>query len=195
MIGNDIVDLEIANIQSDWQRKGFLHKIFTNQEQIMIERAKNPFQLVWLFWSMKESAYKCHAKKMQKRFFAPIKLQCELISESEGLVLINDERYFTNSRITRDYIFTEASNVRNTMVEQDFFNLNGKVYATSSFAVRHKLKKAISKSLKVSIDALSIKKNVLGIPKLYQNEKQLQVSFSMSHHGNYGAYSILKTEA
>jgi len=194
MIGNDIVDLEIANVQSDWQRKGFLDKIFTKNEQVMIEGSKNPFQLVWLLWSMKESAYKCHSQKGKTRFFAPKKLECELTSENEGLVLINNECYDTNSRISSNYILTAASNTHHAMVEQDFFKLKEITYAASSNAVHHKLKKAISKSMKVSIDALSIKKNALGIPKLYQNEKQLQVSFSMSHHGNYGAYSILKAK-
>ena len=35
-IGNDIVDLSLAKIQSNWQRKGFLEKQFTQKEQIEI---------------------------------------------------------------------------------------------------------------------------------------------------------------
>ena len=33
MIGNDIVDLDLARTQSNWQRKGFLDKIFTKKEK------------------------------------------------------------------------------------------------------------------------------------------------------------------
>ena len=33
MIGNDIVDLNLAERQSNWQRPGFLEKQFTIQEQ------------------------------------------------------------------------------------------------------------------------------------------------------------------
>ena len=33
MIGNDIVDLKLAKNQSNWQRKGFLEKQFTEEEQ------------------------------------------------------------------------------------------------------------------------------------------------------------------
>ena len=31
MIGNDIVDLSLAAIQSNWQRRGFLEKQFTKK--------------------------------------------------------------------------------------------------------------------------------------------------------------------
>ena len=33
MIGNDIVDLNLAKTQSNWQRKGFLERQFTKKEQ------------------------------------------------------------------------------------------------------------------------------------------------------------------
>ena len=33
MIGNDIVDLDLARKESNWKRKGFLDKIFSLQEQ------------------------------------------------------------------------------------------------------------------------------------------------------------------
>ena len=36
MIGNDIVDLALAQKESNWKRKGFLDKIFTLQEQLFI---------------------------------------------------------------------------------------------------------------------------------------------------------------
>ena len=32
MIGNDVVDLQLAKTQSNWQRKGFLEKQFTEFE-------------------------------------------------------------------------------------------------------------------------------------------------------------------
>ena len=41
MIGNDIVDLALAQKESNWKRKGFLNKIFTEKEQLLILNAKN----------------------------------------------------------------------------------------------------------------------------------------------------------
>ena len=40
MIGNDIVDLVQARFQSNWKRKGFVQKIFTQKEQELIFHPK-----------------------------------------------------------------------------------------------------------------------------------------------------------
>ena len=58
MIGNDIVDLVQARFQSNWKRKGFVQKIFTQKEQELIFSSKNPENMVWNLWTRKESAYK-----------------------------------------------------------------------------------------------------------------------------------------
>ncbi|MHA7057438.1 4'-phosphopantetheinyl transferase superfamily protein [Aquimarina sp. M1] len=62
MIGNDIIDLKLAAVQSNWQRKGWLNKVFTASEQQRIWYAKNPGQMVWKLWSMKEATYKAHQR-------------------------------------------------------------------------------------------------------------------------------------
>ena len=79
MIGNDIIDLSVAKLESNWQRIGFLEKQFTEKEQQLILTASNPFVLVWKFWSMKEAAYKVYAQENEMRFFAPKKFNCLLI--------------------------------------------------------------------------------------------------------------------
>ena len=70
MIGNDIVDLNCANKESNWQRSGFLEKLFTKEEQKWIQKAEHKTLAVWLLWSQKESAYKIVCKLEQRRFFA-----------------------------------------------------------------------------------------------------------------------------
>ena len=97
MIGNDIVDLHLAKTQSNWQRKGFLEKQFTQKEQCAILNAKNPFVTVWLFWSMKEAAYKCYTQKSNERFYAPQKFDCRLISETKGIVTFEGNHFYTTS--------------------------------------------------------------------------------------------------
>ena len=86
MIGNDIIDLSLAKIESNWHRRGFLEKLFTENEQKLISAAPNPFVIVWKFWSMKEAAYKVYTQQDKQRFFAPKKFDCLLISENKGLV-------------------------------------------------------------------------------------------------------------
>ncbi|MFT4791790.1 MAG: phosphopantetheinyl transferase (holo-ACP synthase), partial [Arcticibacterium sp.] len=58
MIGNDVVDLKVAALESNWMRLGFLDKVFSEEEQEVILNSENKSQMVWLFWSMKEAAYK-----------------------------------------------------------------------------------------------------------------------------------------
>ena len=109
MIGNDIVDLTLAKKESNWQRKGFLKKLFTLNEQQAILISANPFLQVWLFWSMKEAAYKCYTQKHLKRFFAPQKFECRLTSKDEGVVLFDENKYYTTTFIDAFYIYTIAT--------------------------------------------------------------------------------------
>ena len=190
MIGNDIIDLKLAAIQSNWQRKGFLNKIFTEEEQYVILNSENSFQTVWLFWSMKESAYKIYVRKHKNRFFAPKKFNCKLISETKGIVYIEQQGYTTSSTIDDNYIFTQAT-IRNCPnLENGYFKVENEF---QSQEVYKKLKETVSRKLNIPSAELLVKKDNIGIPKLYQNNKQLEILFSLSHHGNYGAYSLLNT--
>lgn len=114
MIGNDIVDLVQAAKDSDWNRKGYLEKIFTPEEQFMISSDIYPDLMVWLLWSMKESAYKIHSRDTKLRSFAPAKLRCTNLIIHEGCatgnVFYEDQLYFTSSIILTDnYIHTIAA--------------------------------------------------------------------------------------
>jgi len=75
MIGNDIVDLQLARKESNWQRPRFLGKIFTEEEQYFIHTANDKDVAVWLLWSGKESVYKIIARLEKRRFFAPKKIK------------------------------------------------------------------------------------------------------------------------
>ena len=86
MIGNDVIDLSLAKTQSNWQRKGFLEKLFSNDEQQLILEASNSFEMVWRLWSMKEAAYKIYTQHHEIRFFAPKKFECKLTQGSKGVV-------------------------------------------------------------------------------------------------------------
>ncbi|TCD15845.1 4-phosphopantetheinyl transferase family protein [Pedobacter psychrodurus] len=112
MLGNDIVDLDLAKTQSNWRRKNYLNKIFTADEQLLITSAKNPDDMVWLLWSMKESAYKIYNRKTGIRNFAPKSLNCVIHSDTgqiHGTVNVDDNTYFTKSDIYTTYLHTIAS--------------------------------------------------------------------------------------
>jgi phosphopantetheinyl transferase (holo-ACP synthase) len=112
VLGNDIVDLDLTKIQSNWRRKNYLNKIFSTEEQLLIAAAENADAMVWLLWSMKESAYKIHNRKTGIRSFAPKSLKCTIHSHSDqihGAVTIDEDNYFTKSEIQAGYLHTIAS--------------------------------------------------------------------------------------
>lgn len=183
MIGNDIVDLQIAKQQSNWLRKGFLEKQFTKQEQNEILNAKNPHTHVWLLWSMKEAAYKCYVQEYQQRFFNPKKFNCSSVSQTKGLVSIHEHNYYTESTVTSRYIHTIAFCRQNTKSKKELFLIKEK--ENQSAIIKSKLLSSFS-------EKMILKKNGVGIPYLYLNEEEQKISFSISHHGNYGAFVILK---
>ncbi|MGJ8745384.1 4'-phosphopantetheinyl transferase family protein [Polaribacter sp.] len=183
MIGNDIVDLQLAKTQSNWQRKGFLEKQFTEKEQQEIYKATNPFLQVWLFWSMKEAAYKCYVQEFQKRFFAPKKFSCKVISFSEGQVIIGDKIYYIKTLISDNYIHSVATVENNLEMVSKLFFIDLKSSQTKIINAQ---------LLTYFTGATSIKKNACGVPFACINDEKIDASFSTSHHGNYGGFAILK---
>jgi hypothetical protein len=128
-IGNDIVDLNFAQTESNWQRKGFLEKQFTHKEQDEILNSEHPFLKVWLFWSMKEAAYKCYTQRVEKRFFAPQKFECSLFSKEEGLVIYEDTKFYTTTVCNTFYIHTIAELIKRVLVRHYF--ITNKNYSPS----------------------------------------------------------------
>ncbi|TCD10197.1 4-phosphopantetheinyl transferase family protein [Pedobacter frigidisoli] len=115
MVGNDIVDLQLAKVQSNWQRKGYLEKVFNENERLLISSAENPDVIVWLLWSMKEAAYKIHNRVNGIREYAPKKLNCFIVPKvdlTRGRVNIDGAVYFTKSSINSAYLHTISSSIQ-----------------------------------------------------------------------------------
>lgn len=121
MIGNDIVDLDQAEKESNWQRKGYLDKIFTAEERFLISTAEKPGIMVWLLWTMKESAYKVRSRETKIRSFTPACIACSnltLLQETAtGNVRYEDQTYFTTSSIQENYIHTIAAQHKTVLHE------------------------------------------------------------------------------
>ena len=112
MIGNDIIDLDLAHQESNWQRKGFLDKLFTESEQELIFNYEIPEVMVWILWSKKESAYKIYNRLTSQRAYIPLFFQCtdlELKGNTVyGKVICEDLLFFTKTFITEEFIRTIA---------------------------------------------------------------------------------------
>lgn len=155
MIGNDIVDLALAKIESNWQRQGFLDKIFTPSERLLIENAPNPEIIVWNLWTRKEAAYKIYNRETGKRGYFPLKLECKYESEFKGIVSCEGFVYFTQTEITKDLIYTVA------VTENKNFNL------VSTITLETKIAK------------------INGIPYIQVDANQKYKPVSITHHGRF----------
>lgn len=182
MIGNDIVDLNLAKTQSNWQRKGFLGKQFTDFEITEILNSENPFLTVWLFWSMKEAVYKCYTQKWGKRFFAPKKFSCKTVSKSKGIVKIYNLIFNVNYFISNNYIHSVAFNNVDKKMVSDLFLIH-KNDCQTKITNQNLLSHFSSET--------TLQKNEFGVPCLVHQQKKLPVSISTSHHGDYGGYAIM----
>ncbi len=122
MIGNDVVDFNLAKTESNWRRKGFLEKIFSETEIDCVLKAKNPEKKVWELWSRKEAAYKIHSRSTGEIGFYPKKIIC-LVSKNKKesalmQVQIQNKVYYTFSEITKNYVHSIAIQDKN-----DFFKV------------------------------------------------------------------------
>ena len=188
MIGNDIIDLQLAAVQSNWTRKGFLEKVFTSFEQQQILSSKDPSLLVWLLWSMKEAGYKAH----QRQFSLPRKLnwkvqECRITrmtgSTASGIITVGKEQYFSASEISPEMIFTSAINNRN-------LGLVNHVLTQPSGVLKRKFLERISGVFNLSKEDLFIDKNEHGVPILLHRERVQDTCFSFSGHGRFSAFSF-----
>jgi phosphopantetheinyl transferase (holo-ACP synthase) len=159
VIGNDIVDLALARKESNWKRNGFLDKVFTKKEQLLILNSGNPEIMVWNLWSRKEAAYKIYNRKTQIRGYFPLQLECfeiEIIDDiSFGKVAIKDHIYFTKTEITSQFINTIAVENR-----KDFDKI-----------------KTLENSENIQRDK--------GIPSCLEKDNLVPKPVSISHHGRF----------
>lgn len=188
MIGNDVVDLKLASIESNWQRRGFLSKIFSTEEQKQIAAAKDPTLLVWLFWSMKESAYKANQRRFElKPLFNPWDFDCSITQfpteKITGKIKVDKEEYVSSSLIENDCIYSFAQSLTDSSAfHHQICEANYRSDLLSTLAYR----------LNVSAAELQLQKDNFGIPHIFHLNRKMDFPFSISHHGNRGAFVIPK---
>jgi phosphopantetheinyl transferase (holo-ACP synthase) len=155
MIGNDIVDLDLARIESNWERKGFLEKIFSLNERKLIHNALDPELMVWNLWSRKESAYKIYNRCTGIKGYFPWSLECSFDNEYSGSVLIDGFIFYTKTEVTKNYIYSVA--VSDTILFD---------------------------KIKVLETAKNVKKNN-GLPYIFDSNTNLIQPVSITHHGRF----------
>lgn len=190
MVGNDIIDINETRRSSNWERPGFIQKIFTTQEQSIIRASDDSFTSVWQLWSMKESAYKVFIQAGGKRFFNPTKIECSIDSSKTGRVRIDTMAFKTNTLINSDYIFSSAT-LNNADIDSCIFQLEENSAKQQSNFMQQQVLNFFAEKNSLNCAELQILKTISGVPNLYYKNKAQNISFSITHHGKYGAFSIM----
>lgn len=191
MVGNDIVDILETRRFSNWERPGFLQKLFTVKEQSIIATSKDPFITLWRLWSIKESAYKVYIQAGGIRFFNPTKIECSLNSLEIGQAKIAAITLKSETYIQDNYIYSIASEDCSTVVNRIFKLIENHPKRQGLF-IQEQLLCDYAKNYSLGLARLQLKKTVTGVPVLYYENKPLITAISITHHGKYGAYSFLK---
>ena len=170
MLGNDIVDLNRAKVESNWKRTGYLAKIFNAEEQAQIVGSIAPEKMIWLLWSMKEAAYKIINRMSLQRFNSPLKFNCKA-DENLGFVKFEDKIFPTRSLINENFIHTIASAQANTLATIQTCYLDNNDNYVSAFNAKS--------------TNYFLAKNGSGIPNLISKINGKSYDASISHHGKY----------
>ncbi|WP_378174168.1 4'-phosphopantetheinyl transferase superfamily protein [Aquimarina sp. SS2-1] len=180
MIGNDIVDLKLAAIQSNWRRRGWLDKIFEQSEQDRIKKVQDPELMVWQLWSMKEAAYKAHQRRYSlSRKYNPKDFVC-----TDTCVYIQDTAYQTVSERTDNFVYTIAYSIA------DNTNFISKVYNQRDNQYKTILQHYIADIKGIHPYAVKLEKNENGIPGIKIFDESTDIIFSLTSHGSFSAFAI-----
>ena len=179
MLGNDIVDLNIAGEESDWRRKGYLDKVFNQSEQNLIKCSTNPDLLVWILWSIKESVYKANFRITHYWEFAPAKIKVENF-EITGETAVaeanyHDNKYGVKTAISNFFVHSIALIDPSRFSEIKIVELktNSRDYT------------ALLNDRKIIKNNEFVVKNKEGIPNIATKEENYKFPVSISHHGDY----------
>ncbi len=189
MIGNDIIDLHLAKINSRWKEQRFLDKLFTEKEQAFIFRDDFRYRNIWIVWSMKESAYKVFSRNFETPIFNPKSFQCHLISETKGSVSFGGQSIDTTSNVHENFIYTTAHPSNSCKVSEYVFfnNLSPRLQHQQ---LKGRAIKAFAHLKSITSNSISVRKNHLGVPQFYVNGNIQSEALSLTHHGNYGGFAI-----
>lgn len=165
MIGNDVVDIIQSRHESNWQRKGFLDKIFTASEQFLIAQSAEPEMMVWLLWSMKEAAYKIYNRHSKIREYIPKKLVCSISSKKDN------------------YIFGQVICDKNNYPTQTYIAVNNFIHTIAVTCLN-------DLNYTKEIEKKFIIKDENGIPYLQTHSGKFQ-DVSISHHGRFEKVVII----
>ena len=185
MVGNDIIDIQLATSQSNWQRPRYLDKLFTTSEQELIRSSDNATHMVWRLWSMKEAAYKLYTQLNPSRFYNPKAFKCFIVDTS--YVRYKSFRCEVNTQHTKDYIISVAR-LDNRQPLFNVIEFREPSHTAISLATQKQVIQLFSNQNNCAPKEVTFIKSEFGIPFIQYKSERYNVS--LSHHGRFGAVAI-----
>ena len=177
MLGNDVVDLKQASIDSNWQRKGYLRKIYTVQEQELILDAEQPATMLWLLWTMKEASYKVINRLTGVRNYSPLSYVCRNLvirdTDVSGMVTAGNYSLYIKAEITEEWIHSVAVWKKELLDNLKIHYLSNSSYYPDDF--------------NLSCAGYRLTKDNTGLPQITNLLTSVTSEASVSHHGRYTA--------
>lgn len=184
MTGNDIVDLDFATYPCGNKRLRLLDKIFTRREQELLDCGVAG---MWAIWAMKEATYKAHHRRfnLPRRFdpkiievksFEPIKDVLNARAAYDGY------DYWGKGLLTSEYIHFTASCFPGEFMFHEIHSV--------TVDIKTRLKDCVALKMIILSNDISMVKNVHSIPQLFYKKEQINLPFSISHHGRFNAFSF-----
>lgn len=174
LIGNDLVDLRLAAIESNWRRKGYITKICTPEEQKLVLEAAMPDEMLWLIWTMKEAACKIVQRSTGIRKYEPLNFCCTLNTqdiEISGMVNYFKDSFLIRSELQSTFIHSVAvSDIK------DFDQLHLQ-YLKPGIAYKAEFN--------TITELYQLAGTPSGIPELTHQITGQKHAVSVSHHGDY----------
>lgn len=175
LVGNDLVDLKQAALESNWQRKGYLAKLYTKEEQDLILNAVAPFSMLWLLWTMKEASYKIVNRLTGIRSYNPLDFTCNnLVTnniETTGRVNYKGDELVTHSDISDRLIHSIAVSSGKDKKKLNLY------YAENTADYIQKFNSAFPHYY--------LHRSASGLPEMTCLHTGKRHAISISHHGKY----------
>ncbi len=179
MIGNDIIDLELAYSEKKSENQRFRKKVFSKAENDLIDSTLNSELTLWHLWASKEAAYKLHQRKFQlEPKLNPLRIECCLGKSQRVQVAIKNESYSVYTKITSKYLYAEARLNKS-------YELFREIYKQP--VNYHDYLKNFSEANNFKLDNLSLKKDQLNIPSIFNSISEKNFPISITHHGKFAA--------
>ena len=77
-LGNDIVNISIERSKFKHLDQKFMHRVFTTNEQLIIQQSTSPIVTTWMIWAGKEAAFKACQKTDLNLIFSHRKFEVRL---------------------------------------------------------------------------------------------------------------------